>query len=217
MTFVKKCDSSKDTAKFLSDNGLLFEINRQILHPLGLAMYVQRDEDTGLEDGVMGVYVDQDAGGIVFDPDTYNEGIAKTEKYMEETRGYARIAQRVSRYGFKVQNTAKTFPDLALATDKPLRYYAFHVDCGRGGELHGQFLLNAEEQLLLEDLYGRDVSFGEVLGKHSDVTVHMTRKHITLITEDQVFLARAVALNIDLDSGFNPLQHSASEHKYPEE
>ena len=35
----------KETAEFLSDNGLLFEINRKVLHPLGLAMEIYIDDD----------------------------------------------------------------------------------------------------------------------------------------------------------------------------
>ena len=42
---MSKIKKIKESAEFLVDSGLLFEINRKILHPLGLAIEVVVEDD----------------------------------------------------------------------------------------------------------------------------------------------------------------------------
>lgn len=78
----------------------------------------------------------------------------------------------------------------------------FFWDCGRMGDVEGLFVTTEEA---LEKAYGKHVSFGEILGKHSEVYGTLKREDITLVTDDQEFIDRIVALlGCDL-SGYNPL------------
>lgn len=81
--------------------------------------------------------------------------------------------------------------------------YRFYWDCGRNGHLSGIFLATADE---VEDLIGREVHFGEVLGKHSDVYGTIEDGEITLVTTDPA--AVAVFRKFDLSEGYNPFSYS---------
>ena len=95
------------TLKSLHDNGLLFEINRQVLHPLGYALALQWDEGT-TDDEPSGVvlYKTDDPDGIVFAPETFREGDEKFQKFIERMGGH-RMAERSAILGF----TQQTEPD----------------------------------------------------------------------------------------------------------
>lgn len=89
------------------------------------------------------------------------------------------------------------------------KLWAFHVYYGRSGDLDGRFLTRTEaEEEKLRSLYGKRIHFGEVLGKHSDVAVHLEPEHVTLVTDDQAFLDMADHLKVDLRVGFDPLQQA---------
>jgi hypothetical protein len=79
------------------------------------------------------------------------------------------------------------------------RYYS---DCERQGSLEGTFVA---EKIDVENAIGKHVSFGEVLGKHSDVNGIIEREEIELLTDDQEFIAKFVELKCE--SGFNPLEY----------
>ena len=82
--------------------------------------------------------------------------------------------------------------------------YDFYLDCGRQGELEGRFLATEEE---VESIIGKEVYFGEVLGKHSNVYGTLEEGEIKLVTDNKDFLNEAERLNIDLSSGYNPLAY----------
>lgn len=82
--------------------------------------------------------------------------------------------------------------------------YKYYYECGRQGELVGVFVATEEE---IERLKGVTVDFGEVLGKHSDVSDEDVLSHISIVTSDQDFLNHAEELQISLDSGINPLDY----------
>jgi 3-deoxy-D-manno-octulosonic-acid transferase len=88
------------------------------------------------------------------------------------------------------------------------KLFKFHCDCGRAGVLQGTFVLDEGAQERLEKLYGKRINFGEALGKHSEVTVDLEREEITLMTDDQEFLAMAEKLGVDLNQGYNPLDYA---------
>jgi hypothetical protein len=87
------------------------------------------------------------------------------------------------------------------------KLYKFHVYCGRMGDLDGMFVLDESEQQRLFDHVGRDVYFGEVLGKHSEISVTLESSHLTMLTDDQEWLAKARELKVSLSSGLNPLEY----------
>lgn len=70
-------------AAFLEDNGVLFEMNRQVLHPLGLELRFQVDGERRLRRIEL---VDNRASPqpILFTPEAFEEGRQKYEKYMAD-------------------------------------------------------------------------------------------------------------------------------------
>lgn len=90
-----------DVAKFLVETGLLFEINRQVLHPLGLAMEVVDNGDGSFEIGSIWD-CRNDLEGIIYEPKTFQEGVDKVAKYMED-RGHESHQSRLKKLGYLVQ------------------------------------------------------------------------------------------------------------------
>lgn len=88
-------------AKFLVDNGLLFEINRTILHPLGLALEVISEEDGSMRIENLWDYRD-DPEGMLYTPETFVDGKAKLDKFLDEFGG-AKFRERQGVLGFLIQ------------------------------------------------------------------------------------------------------------------
>lgn len=88
----------------LVDDGLLFEINRRVLHPLGLALALQWDSETaeGEPNGVL-LLKDSDTGGTIFETKTFEEGAAKYRAFLERD-GDERTAARQAAFGFVEQS-----------------------------------------------------------------------------------------------------------------
>jgi hypothetical protein len=83
--------------------------------------------------------------------------------------------------------------------------YEFYWDCGRSGDLQGIFVADSED---IAQIMGKEVYFGEVLGKHSEVRGMIEAKDIELKTDDQAFIAQFEAiLGERFESGFNPLSY----------
>lgn len=80
----------------------------------------------------------------------------------------------------------------------------FAWDCGRMGNVEGLFVTTQEE---LDVAYGKEVYFGEILGKHSEVHGTLTIEDITVVSEDQDFIEKLVALLGTSLSGYNPLSY----------
>ena len=66
------------------------------------------------------------------------------------------------------------------------KLYLFRWDCGRMGFLDGLFIAYEAE---VERLIGKEIYFGEVLGKHSEIYGVLEKEHITAISEDQATIA----------------------------
>jgi hypothetical protein len=64
--------------------------------------------------------------------------------------------------------------------------YKMAIDCGRMGDLYGQFVATKEA---IAELIGNQIDFGEVLGKHSDISVVMKEEYFKMITDDQKVVA----------------------------
>lgn len=77
---MKKIDNP---ARFLDENGLLFELNRQILHPIGMELRLEVDEDGELQK--MELLDNRDSPTpIYFTPEEFDRGRTRYEKYLEE-------------------------------------------------------------------------------------------------------------------------------------
>lgn len=79
--------------------------------------------------------------------------------------------------------------------------YKFQEDFGRNGELLGFFVADNRE---VSDFIGREIYFGEVLGKHSDVYVTLTKENLIPLTSDQEFIDKVIAYGL-APVGHNPL------------
>ncbi len=97
--------------RFLYDTGLLFEINRRILHPLGLALRINYDDQDGaLNDSeaiislsqIMTDYRD-DPEGMLFDEQALEEGYKKYKKFFDEF-AKDKILQRTEMLGYCIQS-----------------------------------------------------------------------------------------------------------------
>lgn len=79
--------------------------------------------------------------------------------------------------------------------------YKANIDCGRAGNLYGLFIADVESiNELIESK--RVIEFGEVLGKHSDISGNLEPTDVTLVTTDEAFIAQAEALQLCV--GINP-------------
>lgn len=80
----------------LLDKGLMFEINRRVLHPLGLAISISAD-------GVTTLHGTQDMEGVLYSPESFTAGQLKFAAYML-SEGNARLADRNDILHFTVQS-----------------------------------------------------------------------------------------------------------------
>lgn len=79
--------------------------------------------------------------------------------------------------------------------------YRFYWYCGRMGFLEGLFIAT---MLDVEYVIGKNVIFGEVLGKHSDIKGIVERDEIKLISDNPEDVAWFKKLNLSM--GYNPIQ-----------
>lgn len=83
--------------------------------------------------------------------------------------------------------------------------YEFYLNCGRSGSLEGIFVADSED---VAKIIGKEVYFGEVLGKHSRVSSNITAGMIELKTNDQDFISKFENIFGEyFESGFNPLSY----------
>lgn len=92
-------------AKFLYESGLLFEINRKVLHPLGLELEVivyDGDDEEGHKKGdvkIGDVWDYRDNGeGMAYDDSTLGEGTTKLLKYLANG-GFDILKSRQEKFG----------------------------------------------------------------------------------------------------------------------
>lgn len=105
-----------------------------------------------------------------------------------------------------------------------MELYRFNFDCGRQGSLNGMFAVDARGRALLDALIAsrRELYFGEVLGKHSEIVGPLDPGDITRVdaTPEEVSIICRILTNTHIDpngrpwntiDGFNPLE-TADEH-----
>lgn len=81
--------------QFLRDKGLLFELNRSVLHPLGLTLQVDSD-------GKAELLQTDDPAGMLFTQGEFLDGEARLMEFMNE-EGSSRLAARRAFLQFVVQ------------------------------------------------------------------------------------------------------------------
>ena len=94
---MPKVMKEHESLEFLLDSGLLFEINRSILHPLGMALSVKVIDDKYVFSGVCDNR--EDPEGMCFDEDVLREGTRKYKEYMNK-RGYEQQNKRYDKLGY---------------------------------------------------------------------------------------------------------------------
>lgn len=88
----------------IMDMGLLFEINRRVLHPLGMAMAVNIDPNDPEDEGEFGGILDSrdDPEGFIYGDDLMESGLKKFEDYMER-EGLEKLRVRQEQLGYIIQ------------------------------------------------------------------------------------------------------------------
>lgn len=85
------------------------------------------------------------------------------------------------------------------------KIYKFFYDYGRMGEIDAIFTAESAD---VEKLYGKTVYFGEILGKHSEVSVQVSEENFTVLSEDADFVSKfEEILGQGTVSGNNPLDY----------
>ena len=76
--------------------------------------------------------------------------------------------------------------------------WSFYWDCGRQGEVEGLFKATKEE---VENAIGKEVYFGEILGKYSEIYGTIEEGEIELVSDNPIEVMNAT------ESGYNPLEY----------
>lgn len=84
--------------------------------------------------------------------------------------------------------------------------YEFNWDCGRMGDLNGCVVATKEEVV---ELIGKEIYFGEVFGKHSEVYGILEASDLKVLSEDQDFINKAQEIfgGHSTISGYNPFDY----------
>jgi hypothetical protein len=101
---LNMADYKSDFARFLLDNGLIFEINRKVLTPLGLALVIDVDEENEDKVAIRGLWESEDPEGILFESETFTEGRNKYEEFLKK-EGQRRLDARQKELGYIVQES----------------------------------------------------------------------------------------------------------------
>lgn len=96
-------ESIKNFPKFLVDNGLIFEVNRRVLHPLGLALVVDIDYNNRRKLAITALVETEDEDGFLYDEESFSIGKEKYEKYLDKV-GRDRLDARRIKHGFIEQD-----------------------------------------------------------------------------------------------------------------
>lgn len=93
----------KDPVRYLRETGLLFEINRLVLHPYGVALSVIPSEDKDKEVGEILLWDGrEDKEGILYGAEAFVEANEKFHKFYE-SEGRKKHEEREQEVGFIIQ------------------------------------------------------------------------------------------------------------------
>ena len=82
--------------------------------------------------------------------------------------------------------------------------WRFCWDCGRMGEVEGLFVATENE---IQDAIGKNVYFGEILGKHSEVYGTLEENDLEKINLDSESTEKVAQFLGNTWSGYNPLEY----------
>lgn len=86
-----------------------------------------------------------------------------------------------------------------------LAIYEFHWDCGRMGDVESVFIADKDE---VAKVIGKEIYFGEILGKHSEIYGTLDEGDLTIKSEDQDFIQKCIEVfGMGTISGYNPLSY----------
>lgn len=86
--------------------------------------------------------------------------------------------------------------------DNPV-IYRYYQDFGRMGELEGVFVARPSD---IRKVTGHTAHFGEVLGKHSDVSSSDWDAYLEVLNDEPDFVEKAIACGL-VGIGYNPLDY----------
>jgi len=89
------------------------------------------------------------------------------------------------------------------------KLYEYKVEYGRMGTVEGLFV--ADETIVMAAM-GRIAHFGEILGKHSDISLELAIRDMVVKSEDQNFISKLIEIiGSNTISGYNPLDYMEEE------
>ena len=86
------------------------------------------------------------------------------------------------------------------------KLFKFSSSYGRMGEVESLFIAEQEE---VDKIIGREVYFGEILGKHSEVVLDIEESDFEIKSEDQKFIEQLLFVfeGSHTLSGHNPIEY----------
>jgi len=84
------------------------------------------------------------------------------------------------------------------------KLYVFYWDCGRSGSVEGIFIAEEKD---VKNAIGKNVYFGEILGKHSEVYGILEEKDFKKIKVSDITIKELEEVIGDTISGYNPLAY----------
>ncbi len=86
------------------------------------------------------------------------------------------------------------------------KLYKFHWEVRRMGYVEGMFVATEKE---IEDAMGKNIYFGDILGKHSEIYGVLEKNDLMVLSEDQEFIKKLLEIfnNKFTISGYNPLAY----------
>lgn len=95
------------------------------------------------------------------------------------------------------------------------KLYRFNWDCGRMGHVEGVFIADSAE---VSSCIGREVYFGEILGKHSEVQGTLEEGELTVLSDDKEFIDKLSDVFCGTRiSGYCPLDYLSEEGECEDE
>lgn len=94
--------SINNFTRYLVDNGLLFEINRKVLHPLGLSLEADVDPNNRKKIILNKLVDSEDDEGFVFSEEAFEVNMAVLNSYMSR-EGNKKIEKRKEILGYVIQ------------------------------------------------------------------------------------------------------------------
>ena len=89
--------------------------------------------------------------------------------------------------------------------------YEFNWDIRRMGVVESIFIADKET---VAKAIGKEVYFGEILGKHSEIYGTLEEGDLTVKSEDQDFIAKVIEIFGDgTISGYNPLKYLSEDRE----